>query len=99
MAQEFKKFMIFLKALEAGLEVDIDGEKFALGYDEKGNPKVSSKHYQKRWIEGKMKEEVVYIENMALQPINEFIRYINKQLDEEDIALLVSNITINKSNG
>lgn len=91
----YTKFKIFLSALEQGLELEIGGQTYALGYDSKDRPRIA--HKMKK-ISSDGKEEDVLMQGLILPDINNFIINIMKSISDEDITEIAANIGLNKIN-
>ena len=92
--KDFSKVITFLNALETGLEIDVDGRTFALGFDSDDNPRISHKVKTENTITGEIGYQ--YIEGIDLHDINEFFLYLSNKLSDDDILKLNANISLNK---
>jgi hypothetical protein len=89
----YDKFIAFLKALETGLEVEIDGLTYALAYDSVDKPRITHKM---KVTSGDGEERYEYMQGLDLPDINNFIIYIMNQMSDEDVTEINANIALNK---
>jgi hypothetical protein len=91
---KYNKFITFLKALEIGLEVEINGLTYSIAYDTSDKPRITHKMVVINTETGEERYE--YMQGLDLPDINNFIiGIINKISDEEEIEMK-ANIVLNK---
>jgi hypothetical protein len=90
---DYSKFKVFLSALELGLELEINGRTYALGFDSKDRPRIA--HKVEKIKDDGTKEEVL-MQGLDLPDINNFIIYIMEHISDEDVAEIAANMGLNK---
>lgn len=92
--EKYDKFITFLKGLETGLEIEIDGRTFALAYDTADKPRIA--HKLEVWNSETNEKRYEYMQGLDLPEINNFIIYILDSMSEEDAVTINANIALNK---
>jgi hypothetical protein len=90
----YDKFITFLKALEAGFEIEIEDRTFVMGYDSVGKPRIAHKVKSINTETGK--ESFTYMQGLDLPDINNFIIYILNRISDEQVMEINANIALNK---
>jgi len=90
---EYRKFKVFLSALEQGLELEVGKQTYAMGIDSKDQPRIAHK-LDSTDSDGNKKD--VYMQGLVLPEINNFILEIMSGITEEDIAVIAANVSLNK---
>lgn len=94
--QNYDKFITFLKGLEAGLEIEIDGHVYVMGYDSVDQPRIAHKI---QVIDSETNESrYEYMQGLDLPEINNFIIYILNKISDEESTEINANIALNKIN-
>ena len=93
---DYNKFITFLNALEAGLDVEIDGRTYSMGYDHSDMPRIAHKMLVTNSETGE--ERVELMQGLDLPEINNFIIYVIRKLSDEDITTINADIALNKIN-
>lgn len=90
----YKKFITFLKALEIGLEIEIDNLTYSIAYDSADKARITHKMKVVNTVTGEERYE--YMQGLDLPDINNFIINITDKISDEDEVLINANITLNK---
>jgi len=90
---KYDKFITFLKGLETGLEIEIDGYTYAVGYDSVDNPRIAHKI---KVIGNDGEERYELMQGLDLPEINNFIVYILNKISDEEAIEINANIALNK---
>lgn len=91
--QNYNKFITFLKGLEVGLEIEINGLTYVCAYDTIDNPRIAHKMEVTNSAGEKRFE---YMQGLELPEINNFIIYIMNQISDEEETKINANIALNK---
>ncbi len=89
----YNKFITFLKGLETGLEIEIEGRTYVVAYDSVDKPRIAHKM---KVIGSNGEERYEYMQGLDLPDINNFIIYIMNQMSDEDATTINANISLNK---
>ena len=90
----YDKFIAFLKGLETGLEIEIEGRTYAVAYDTANKPRIA--HKLKVTNSETNEERYEYMQGLDLPEINNFIIYIMNCMSDEDATVINANIALNK---
>lgn len=90
----YSKFITFLKALEIGLEIDIDGRTYSVAYDSADKPRIAHKMKVVNTATGEERYE--YMQGLDLPDINNFIIHIMNKISDEEETEITANIVLNK---
>jgi len=92
--ETYDKFITFLKGLETGLEIEINGLTYVCAYDSQDKPRIAHKM---KVINSETREErYEYMQGLDLPEINNFIIYIMNQISDDNATEINANITLNK---
>lgn len=90
----YEKFITFLKGLEAGFEIEIDGRTYVMGYDSTNCPRIAHKVESFNTVTNEKK--FVYMQGLDLPDINNFIVGILKNITDEQVSEINANLAFNK---
>ena len=90
----YSKFIAFLKGLEAGFEIEVDGRSYVMGYDSVDKPRIAHKVESKNTETGE--EGYMYIQGLDLPDINNFIINIMNNLSDDQVTEIIANLTLIK---
>ena len=96
--KKFKKFIEVLKVLDTGLDIEVGGHQWTLGYSDDDTPKVAMKMTRYNIDNGvKSEEEEILLEPPILQDFNNMIDYVNNGVDDKDLEKAMLDVALNKA--
>ncbi len=91
--QNYDKFITFLKGLEQGLEIELNGLTYVGVVDNNNCIRIAHKM---EVISGEGEKRYEYMQGLDLPEINNFMIYVMNQISDEDATEINANIALNK---